>query len=82
MPQDWIQLDNRLVKTFKFDSFASALSFMVEVSFFCERADHHPEWKNVYSSVFVELVTHDAAQVTQKDIELANHMNFVYAKAR
>ena len=22
---------------------------MVEVGLYCERADHHPEWKNIYN---------------------------------
>ncbi len=81
-PQEWSQSGNRLVRTFAFDDFASAISFMVEVSFFCDRANHHPEWKNIYNTVFVELTTHDAGQVTRKDVDLANHMNAVYDKGR
>jgi 4a-hydroxytetrahydrobiopterin dehydratase len=80
-PQDWTRSGNRLIRKFEFGSFASAIAFMVEVSLFCEKTDHHPEWKNIYNSVFVELTTHDAGDVTPKDIALANHMNAVYQKA-
>ena len=82
VPQDWVQSNNRLVRKFEFDSFAAAISFIVEVSFFCERTDHHPEWKNIYHSIFVELTTHDAGKVTRKDVDLAKHMNAVYGKDR
>ena len=53
---------------------------MVEVSLYCEKADHHPEWKNIYNRVMVDLTTHDAGGVTDKDFALALHMNTVAAK--
>ena len=82
IPQGWTQSDKRLIRKFEFGSFASAIAFMVEVSLFCERTDHHPEWKNVYSRIHVELTTHDAGDVTLKDIALANHMNAVHQKSK
>ena len=39
--------------------------------------DHHPEWSNVYSTVKVELVTHDAKGITAKDVELASVMEAI-----
>ena len=33
--------------------------------------DHHPEWSNVYNRVTVDLMTHDAKGITQKDVDLA-----------
>jgi 4a-hydroxytetrahydrobiopterin dehydratase len=40
-----------------------------------EKLDHHPDWKNVYNRVDVELMTHDAGGVTPRDFELAKNMN-------
>jgi 4a-hydroxytetrahydrobiopterin dehydratase len=36
--------------------------------------DHHPEWQNVWSTVVVDLTTHDAGGITAKDFELAAAM--------
>jgi 4a-hydroxytetrahydrobiopterin dehydratase len=36
-----------------------------------EKNNHHPEWANVYNKVSVDLTTHDAGGITQKDVDLA-----------
>jgi 4a-hydroxytetrahydrobiopterin dehydratase len=54
-----------------FANFRQAFAFMTEVALLAERADHHPEWFNVYNRVNIRLTTHDAAGITSKDIELA-----------
>jgi pterin-4a-carbinolamine dehydratase len=38
------------------------------------KADHHPEWFNVYNVVRVRLSTHDSGGITDKDIDLAKVM--------
>ncbi len=81
IPQGWSGDEKRIAKVFKFKTFAQALGFMVEVGLFCERENHHPEWKNVYNKVWVELTTHDAGRVTDNDRKLAAHMDAVFARA-
>ena len=80
IPKGWSGDDSRIAKTFHFAGFAEALAFMVEVGLFCERTDHHPEWKNIYNRVWVELTTHDAGKVTEKDLALAAHMDGVFSR--
>jgi len=82
IPNGWSGDQNRIAKAFTFASFAEALGFMVEVGLYCERADHHPEWKNIYNKIWVELCTHDAGRVTEKDIALAGHMDAVFSRVR
>jgi 4a-hydroxytetrahydrobiopterin dehydratase len=82
IPQGWSGDDKRIARTFAFATFAEALAFMVEVGLYCERADHHPEWRNVYNKVWVELTTHDAGRVTEKDLALAAHMDTVFSRGR
>jgi 4a-hydroxytetrahydrobiopterin dehydratase len=50
---------------------------MTRAALVAEKMDHHPEWRNVYKTVEVELSTHDAGGVTTLDIELAKAMNAI-----
>jgi 4a-hydroxytetrahydrobiopterin dehydratase len=68
----WIEKNNRLSKTFKFNDFQEAFAFMTRVAFLAEAQNHHPNWSNVYNTVTIELNTHDAGNiVTEKDHKLA-----------
>ena len=51
--------------------FSAAFAFMTRVALAAEKADHHPEWSNVWNKVYILLTTHDAGGLTQKDIDLA-----------
>ena len=82
IPEGWTGDDKRIAKTFRFKGFSQAMGFMVEAAFYCERVDHHPEWTNVYNRVSVELTTHDAGKVTEKDIALAAHLDAIYARVQ
>lgn len=66
-----------LKKSFAFADFGEAFGFMTRCALVAEKADHHPEWFNVYNKVDVRLTTHDAGGVTNKDTELASFMNVV-----
>ena len=64
-----------LKREFQFRDFAQAFGFMSQVALHAERANHHPEWFNVYHRVSVTLTTHDAGGVTNQDIEMARLMD-------
>ncbi len=71
----WQLQEGKLYKSFKFDSFARAMGWMMSVAIFADKIDHHPEWSNVYNRVTVNLVTHDLDNaVSSWDIELAQKM--------
>lgn len=60
-----------IARQFKFADFREAFSFMTQVALAAERADHHPEWSNVYNRVDIRLTTHDAGGLTERDFALA-----------
>lgn len=65
-------------RSFRFADFAEAFAFMTRVAIVAEKADHHPEWFNVYGTVDIALTTHDASGLSQRDIDLAQQIdNFV-----
>jgi 4a-hydroxytetrahydrobiopterin dehydratase len=68
----WKEIDNKLVRTFKFKNFSEAFAFMTRVAMIAEQMNHHPELNNVYNTVTISLSTHDAGDiVTEKDRKLA-----------
>jgi 4a-hydroxytetrahydrobiopterin dehydratase len=54
-----------------FKDFAEAFSFMTRVAILAEKADHHPEWFNVFNRVEIRLTTHDAGGLSKRDVALA-----------
>ena len=63
-----------------FGDFRQAFAFMTEVALLAEKADHHPEWSNVYNKVSIKLTTHDAGGLTAKDVALAKQIDVVLAR--
>lgn len=60
-----------IAKSYKFADFTHAFAFMARVALLAEKADHHPEWFNVYNRVDILLTTHDADGLSMRDIDLA-----------
>ena len=69
---DWQLKESGLVRQFTFADFTRAFQFMHEVAVLAERANHHPEWSNVYNKVDITLTTHEYQGVSQRYFELAN----------
>lgn len=70
---EWDYDDGRdaITRSFTFDDFSQAFAFMTQVALLAEKADHHPEWSNVWNRVDILLTTHDAGGLSGRDIELA-----------
>ena len=64
-------------RQFRFANFRQAFAFMTEVALLAERADHHPELRNVWREVEVWLTTHSAGGVTEADLRLAREIEKV-----
>lgn len=74
IPQ-WRIQQGRLHREFRFRDFKEAFGFMTSAALSAEAMDHHPDWSNVYNRVRVELWTHDAGGLTDRDFELAAVMD-------
>jgi len=70
----WTAEPGKLHKTFRFADFSAAFGWMTRVALFAEKRDHHPEWTNVWDTVTVDLVSHDAGGITARDVDLAKEM--------
>ena len=76
---DWDHDDARdaITRSFVFADFAEAFGFMARVALMAEKADHHPEWRNVWNRVDILLTTHDAGGLSARDIALAEAIDAV-----
>jgi 4a-hydroxytetrahydrobiopterin dehydratase len=66
---------DRILRRFRFKDFVEAFGWMTSVAIVAENMNHHPEWRNVWATVEVELTTHDAGGITERDIKLARKMD-------
>ncbi|MEM9362351.1 MAG: 4a-hydroxytetrahydrobiopterin dehydratase [Bacteroidota bacterium] len=67
----WSHENGSISKTFQFSDFKEAFATMTRIAFEAEKANHHPEWANVYNRLTINLNTHDAGGITQYDFDLA-----------
>lgn len=72
---EWTLDGEHLRREFRFRDFVEAFGFMTSVALLAERANHHPEWSNVWNKVSVGLTTHDADGLSQRDVDLALEIN-------
>lgn len=63
-----------IAKSFRFADFGEAFAFMTRVALEAEKADHHPDWSNVWNRVDILLTTHSAGGLTARDIALAKRV--------
>jgi 4a-hydroxytetrahydrobiopterin dehydratase len=73
----WTVEDGKLHREYVFQDFVQAFGFMTQAALLAERGAHHPEWFNVYNRVVVDLTTHEASGITDRDFDLARGMEQV-----
>jgi 4a-hydroxytetrahydrobiopterin dehydratase len=73
----WDAARGGISRRFQFRDFGEAFAFMTRVALEAEKANHHPEWSNVWNRVEIFLTTHDAGGLTAKDIALARRIGAI-----
>jgi 4a-hydroxytetrahydrobiopterin dehydratase len=71
----WDERDGKLHREFTFANFSEAWAFMSRVALLAEKADHHPDWSNSWNKVVIDLVSHDAGGITDRDHQLAEEID-------
>lgn len=70
----WRRDGDAIVRDYELADFVAALGLIAQIGALAERADHHPTLTNTYNRVRVELSTHDAGGITEKDVALAREI--------
>jgi len=68
---DYDEGRDAITRHFTFENFSEAFAFMTQVALLAEKADHHPEWSNVWNRVEITLTTHDAGGLSHRDVSMA-----------
>ncbi len=77
--QNWGIDQNRLVSTWKFESFIEGIGWLHEISKIMELQNHHAEIRIRYTQIELYLCTHDSGnQITEKDYRLAEAITDLY----
>ena len=73
IPAGWTRSDDgkAITRRFLFPNFIAAFAFLTKVAEHAEWVDHHPEFTSVWNRVDFRLTSHDADDVTERDVALA-----------
>ena len=74
-PDNWIDSQGALERTFELPSFPEAIAFVSRVAALAEKANHHPDITISYKKVTLRWTTHSAGGITDLDYELAARTN-------
>lgn len=79
LPQWQVEKD-QLIKTYTFNTFMDAISFVNQTAKLAEEANHHPDLFIQYRKIQVFLSTHDEGGITGKDFLLAEQLDSIHKK--
>jgi len=74
---EWSLSGGALQRTFAFDDFLGAMSFVNRVAALAEALQHHPDIMIRYSKVTLTLSTHDVGGISERDFAFASQVGAV-----
>lgn len=75
----WDLHEQKLRRRFQFADFKAAMDFVEKVAQAAEGKKHHPDIAISYNKVSLEIWTHDAKGLTEKDFEVAKAIDAIDA---
>lgn len=76
----WVVERARIRRDFRFDSFVAAIAFLNRVAELAESIGHHPNLRlHEWCFVELELYSHDAGGLSDRDVEFALALDAVLA---
>jgi 4a-hydroxytetrahydrobiopterin dehydratase len=76
----WIGDQEVIVRTVELPGFPAAIVAVVDVAKIAEELDHHPDIDIRWRTVTFRLTTHSAGGVTERDVQLATHIDEIVAR--
>jgi 4a-hydroxytetrahydrobiopterin dehydratase len=74
--QGWKRKGDALTKEYGFESFRNVIVFVNRVASLADDANHHPDIDIRYNKVRLTLTTHESEGITDKDLDLAERVDF------
>jgi 4a-hydroxytetrahydrobiopterin dehydratase len=81
LPAGWTLDGHALTRSFRFRDFGEAFGVLTRVALHAEKVDHHPEFTCVWNRVDFRLTSHEAGEVTRRDLDLARVIDELAARA-
>ena len=78
----WKRKSNKLVKDFAFESFRSSIVFVNRVATLADSHKHHPDIDVRAGSVTLTLSTAKVGGISEKDLDLAEQIDFATSFGR
>lgn len=72
--EGWKREGNFITKTLKFKTFMDGIDFVNDIAEIAERLEHHPDVHIRWTTIRLEVQTHDEGGITSYDIKLASEI--------
>lgn len=76
---EWERLDDRLRRVVTASSYPDAIALVVRLSHLFEDANHHADLALSWTTLTIELTSHDTGGVTERDHAMARRIDEVLA---
>ena len=73
----WVYNNGYLEREIEFSKYLDSIEFLNKVAIIAEKQDHHPKLTINFKSLLIQLTTHDAKGISQKDFQLAKAIDTI-----